>query len=65
MGNTGIHKCRTGSIKKSQWFSLVPDLFTAWAHCDILYCDIGIHSKEVRNDCIKAVDIMRGEYFYG
>jgi len=65
MGNTGNDKCRTGSIKKSQWYSLVLGLFTTWANCDILYCNIGIHNKEVKNAGLKAVGIIKGGYFYG
>ena len=56
MGNAGIDKCWTGSIKESQWYSLVLALFTTWANCNILYCDIGIYSKEVRKVGLPAVN---------
>ena len=56
VGNAGIDKCWTGSIKESQWCSLVPGLFTIWANCNILYCDIGFYSKEVRKAGLPAVN---------
>jgi hypothetical protein len=60
MGNTGIDKCRAGSIKESQWIIVVPDFFTSRIDCDIFYCDIGIRSKGEINTGHDVVDIMKG-----